>query len=98
MAMQSGIIYGRLIVRQAKKLVLRSLVSNGPSPQSFKLVTAYCGFAKLNNNQPRRKFIYGEDAFFVAENRFANVVGWYCNLISDSPICLVSVTLLDLML
>ena len=75
--MQSGIVYGRLIIGQAKDIVIRSLVSKSPSAQSFRLVTAYCGFAKLSSNQPRRKFIYGEDAFFIAENKFSNVLGVY---------------------
>lgn len=75
MAMQSGIVYGRLIVGQAKQIV-RSFVVKGLAPtQSFRLVTAYCGFAKLNSNQPKKKFLYGEDSFFIAENKFANVLG-----------------------
>ena len=77
MAMQSGIVYGRLIVGQAKQIV-RSLVVKGLAPtQSIRLVTAYCGFAKLNSNQPKKKFLYGEDSFFIAENKFANVLGKY---------------------
>ena len=77
MAMQSGIVYGRLIVGQAKQIV-RSFVVKGLAPtQSFRLVTAYCGFAKLNSNQPKKKFLYGEDSFFIAENKFANVLGKY---------------------
>ena len=77
MAMQSGIVYGRLIVGQAKQIV-RSFVVKGLTPtQSFRLVTAYCGFAKLNSNQPKKKFLYGEDSFFIAENKFANVLGMY---------------------
>eukprot|EP00112_Aurelia_sp_Birch-Aquarium-sp1_P023253 Seg685.10 transcript_id=Seg685.10/GoldUCD/mRNA.D3Y31 product="Protein phosphatase PTC7" protein_id=Seg685.10/GoldUCD/D3Y31 len=75
MAMQSGIVYGRLIIGQAKDILIRNLVTKSPSAQSFRLVTAYCGFAKLSSSRPRRKFIYGEDAFFIAENKFSNVLG-----------------------
>ena len=84
MAMQSGIVYGRLIFGQARQIV-RSFVAKGLTPtQSFGLVTAYCGFAKLNSNQPKKKFLYGEDSFFIAENKFANVLGAYSVLSSFS--------------
>ena len=80
MAMQSGLVYGRLIVGQAKQIV-RNLVVKGLSPsQSYRLVTAYCGFAKLSNNQPKRKFLYGEDSFLITENKFANVLGRFRRL------------------
>ncbi len=75
MAMQSGLVYGRLIIGQAKQILFRRAVTEA-SKQSFRLVTAFCGFAKYSNNHyPKRKFLYGEDAFFIAENKFSNVLG-----------------------
>ena len=83
MAMQSGLVYGRLIVRQAQKFLLNQAsartckTQNRVRPhETFRLITAYCGFAKDNiSPQPKRKFVYGEDACFIAENKFSNVLG-----------------------
>ncbi len=82
MAMQSGLVYGRLIVGQAKQILFRRAVSVAQTAESananqcYRLITAHCGFAKYSNS-PRNKFRYGEDAFFITENRFSNVLGEY---------------------
>lgn len=75
MAMQSGLVYGKVIFGHAKQILYRSC-SKRVGQLSLRLITAYCGFPKFNHSQePKRKFIYGEDAFFIAENKNCTALG-----------------------
>jgi len=73
MAMQSAVVYGRLIASHARQLVA-PLLKRQTSPSKLRLVTACCGFAK-DFRPAKSKFVFGEDAFFVARTNHSDVLG-----------------------
>lgn len=73
MAMQSAVVYGRLIASHARQLVA-PLLKRQTSPAKLRLVTACCGFSK-DFRPAKSKFVFGEDAFFVAKTHHSDVLG-----------------------
>ena len=79
MALQSPLVYGRIFASHITHFVPRLLKQdNGHSCRNSRrytrLVTAYCGFSK-DMTPSKKRFAFGEDAFFVAEDRARNVLG-----------------------
>ncbi|XP_028396562.1 protein phosphatase PTC7 homolog [Dendronephthya gigantea] len=80
MALQSPLVYGRVFASQIRYFVPRLLRQDnaghscGNSRRYTRLVTAYCGFSK-DVTPSNKRFAFGEDAFFVAEDRARNVLG-----------------------
>ena len=73
MAMQSAVVYGRLIASHARQLVA-PLLKKQPSSSKLQLISACCGFSK-DFRQAKSKFVFGEDAFFVARTKHSDVLG-----------------------
>ncbi len=78
MALQSPLVYGRIFasqIRQFIPLLLRQEQHVCRNARRYtQLVTAYCGFSK-DLTPSNKRFAFGEDAFFVAEDRTRNVLG-----------------------
>ena len=79
MALQSPLVYGRIFASQIRQFVPRLLRQEGhvscrQTRRYTRLVAAYCGFSK-NVAPSNKQFAFGEDAFFVAEDRARNVLG-----------------------
>ena len=79
MALQSPLVYGRIFASQIRQFVPHFLRQEAnPSCRHARrytqLVAAYCGFSK-NVAPSNKRFAFGEDAFFVAEDRARNVLG-----------------------
>lgn len=72
MAMQTAVVYGRLFVSHAREVI--APLFRKEAPARFRLIAACCGFSKDISNT-HQKFSFGEDAYFMTENRFANVLG-----------------------
>lgn len=75
MAMQTAVVYGRLIASHARQLVAPLLKRQSAS--KLQLITACCGFSK-DFTPAKNKFVYGEDAFFIARNSASDVLGEIC--------------------
>lgn len=78
MALQSPLVYGRFVASQVRLLLPRLLrQEDSVNVRRYtRLITAYCGHSK--DFQPcKKRFAFGEDAFFVAEDRCTNVLGKY---------------------
>lgn len=76
MALQSPLVYGRFVASQVRLLLPRLLrQEDSVNVRRYtRLITAYCGHSK--DFQPcKKRFAFGEDAFFVAEDRCTNVLG-----------------------
>jgi hypothetical protein len=85
MALQSPLVYGRILACQIRQIVPRLLQQeeracrNGANVRRYtRLVTAYCGFSK-DLASSNKRFAFGEDAFFVTEDRATNVLGIFLN-------------------
>ena len=78
MALQSPLVYGRIFASQIRQFVPRLLRQEQHSctnaRRCTRLVTAYCGFSK-DLASPNKRFAFGEDAFFIAEDRARSVLG-----------------------
>ena len=78
MALQSPLVYGRILASQIRQIVPRLLQQEEHTCRNARrytrLVTAYCGFSK-DIAPSRKRFAFGEDAFFVAEDRATSVLG-----------------------
>ena len=75
MAMQTAVVYGRLFVSHAREVI--GPLFRKEAPSRFRLIAACCGFSK-DISHTHQKFSFGEDAYFMTESRFANVLGmWY---------------------
>ncbi|CAB4037930.1 phosphatase PTC7 homolog, partial [Paramuricea clavata] len=78
MALQSPLVYGRIFASQLRQFVPRLLRQEEQACRNTRrytqLVTAYCGFSK-DLAPSNKRFAFGEDAFFVAEDRARNVLG-----------------------
>ena len=72
MAMQTAVVYGRLFVSHAREMIWPLFREEAPS--RFRLIAACCGFSK-DISPKHQKFSFGEDAYFMTENRFGNVLG-----------------------
>lgn len=95
MALQSPLVYGRIFASQLRQLVPRVLSRQDEyacrnSRRYTQLVTAYCGFSKDIASSSKR-YAFGEDAFFVAEDRARNVLGKVLTTICfyDWKLCVV---------
>lgn len=75
MAMQTAVVYGRLIASHARQLVAPLLKRQNSA--KLQLITASCGFSK-DFTPAKSKFVYGEDAFFMARNSASDVLGEIC--------------------
>ena len=75
MAMQTAVVYGRLIASHARQLVAPLLKRQNNA--KLQLITACCGFSK-DFTPAKSKFVYGEDAFFIARNSASDVLGEIC--------------------
>lgn len=75
MAMQTAVVYGRLFVSHAREVI--GPLFRKEAPSRFRLIAACCGFSKDISNT-HQKFSFGEDAYFMTESRFANVLGMWC--------------------
>ena len=75
MAMQTAVVYGRLIASHARQLVAPLLKRQNSA--KLQLITASCGFSK-DFTPAKSKFVYGEDAFFIAGNSASDVLGEIC--------------------
>lgn len=75
MAMQTAVVYGRLIASHARQLVAPLLKRQNSA--KLQLITASCGFSK-DFTPAKSKFVYGEDAFFIARNSASDVLGEIC--------------------
>lgn len=71
--MQSAVVYGRLIASHARQLVA-PLLKRQPSASKLQLISASCGFSK-DFRPAKSKFVFGEDAFFVAGTKHSDVLG-----------------------
>ena len=71
MTMQSAVVYGRLIASHARQLVAPLLKRQ---TSELRLITACCGFSK-DFRPAKSKFVFGEDAFFVAKTKHSDVLG-----------------------
>lgn len=71
--MQSAVVYGRLIASHARQLVA-PLLKRQPSASKLQLISASCGFSK-DFRPAKSKFVFGEDAFFVARTKHSDVIG-----------------------
>ena len=78
MALQSPLVYGRILASQIRQIVPRLLHQEEhactKARRYTRLVTAYCGFSK-DMTPSSKRFAFGEDAFFVAEDRATSVLG-----------------------
>lgn len=73
MAFQSAVVYGRLLASHARQFVAPLLMKE-TSPTKLHLISACCGFSK--DFQPAKsKFVFGEDAYFVAGTKHSDVLG-----------------------
>lgn len=72
MAMQTAVVYGRLIASHARQFVAPLLKRQSSS--KLQLITASCGFSK-DLAPGKSKFLHGEDAFFIAHNSASDVLG-----------------------
>lgn len=70
--MQTAVVYGRLFVSQAREAI--APLFRKEAPARFRLIAACCGFSK-DISRTHQKFSFGEDAYFMTENRYANVLG-----------------------
>jgi len=71
--MQSVTVYGRLIAR-----ALFSGVNTKPRTEPLHLVTGSSGFSKSfrpTKPQGLSKLTFGDDAYFIARNKVADVIG-----------------------
>lgn len=75
MAMQTAVVYGRLIASHTRQFVAPLLKRQSSS--KLQLITASCGFSK-DLAPGKSKFLYGEDAFFIANNSASDVLGKIC--------------------
>lgn len=75
MAMQTCVVYGRLFCTQAREAVSQ-ILGRQTGPARVRLIAVCCGFSK-DLNSPARKFVFGDDAYFVADNRSSSVMGKY---------------------
>ena len=73
MAMQSALVYGRFLASQARQLVA-PLLRRSDDPAKLRLIAACCGLSK-DFGSKKRKFVFGEDAYFTAENFSSSVLG-----------------------
>ncbi|KAK3737467.1 hypothetical protein QZH41_008353 [Actinostola sp. cb2023] len=73
MAMQTCVVYGRLFCTQARQAVSH-ILGQEAGPARVRLIAVCCGFSK-DLNCPARKFVFGDDAYFVADNRGSSVMG-----------------------
>lgn len=74
MAMQTCVVYGRLFCSQARQAV-GHILGQQTCPR-VRLVAVCCGFSK-DLNSPAKKFVFGDDAYFIADNRQSSVMGEY---------------------
>lgn len=73
MAFQSAVVYGRLLASHARQFVAPLLIKE-TCPSKLHLISACCGFSK--DFQPAKsKFVFGEDAYFVAGTKHSDVLG-----------------------
>ena len=88
MALQSPLVYGRILASQIRQIVPRLLRQDERTcvnaRRYTRLVTGYCGFSK-DLQHSKKRFAFGEDAFFVAEDRARNVLG---NVFKTCSFCL----------
>ena len=78
MALQSPLVYGRFFASQVR-LFLPRLLKQGDhanTRQYTRFITAYCGHSK-DFKASKKRFAFGEDAFFVAEDKSSSVLGWF---------------------
>lgn len=88
MAMQTCVVYGRLFCSQARQAV-GQILGRETGPSRVRLIAVCCGFSKdLNSNSSTRKFVFGDDAYFVAENRSSSVMGEY--FLYGKGVCLLA--------
>ncbi|XP_046840868.1 protein phosphatase PTC7 homolog [Xenia sp. Carnegie-2017] len=81
MALQSPLVYGRVLASQIRQAIPNLLrlenqrsVACSNSRRYTKLITAYCGFSK-NLLPSKKNRSFGEDAFFITEDKVRNVLG-----------------------
>lgn len=75
MALQTAVVYGRLLASHARQLVGPLLKRQNSA--KLQLISACCGFSK-DFTPAKSKFVFGEDAFFVARNSASDVLGEIC--------------------
>lgn len=76
MALQSPLVYGTFFASQLR-LFLPRLLKRGDRAnirRYTRFITAYCGHSK-NFKGSGKRFAFGEDAFFVAEDKTSSVLG-----------------------
>lgn len=73
MAMQTCVVYGRFFCTQARQAVSHLLGREAVAAR-VRLISVCCGFSK-EFNSPRKRFLFGDDAYFIAENQGNNVMG-----------------------
>lgn len=76
MALQSPLVYGRFLASQVRLFLPRLLAQEERiSVRRYtRLITAYCGHSK-DFQTAKKRFAFGEDAFFTTEDRTSNVLG-----------------------
>ena len=72
--MQTAIVYGRFLFSHVRSVVTPFCTRR--ENVRLDLVTGFCGFAKdLQAQHSARKFVFGEDAFFIAANSSSSALG-----------------------
>ena len=78
MALQSPLVYGRFLASHFSRVVIPRLLLRQDDAVNVRrytrLITAYCGYSK-DFRSSKKRFAFGEDAFFVAEDRARSFLG-----------------------
>ena len=79
--MQSASVIGRLLVRAFSTRSQSELQFRQRSIEPLNFVTGSSGFSKTivpTSQTGTKKWTYGDDAFFIARHKLADVIGLYC--------------------
>ena len=85
--MQSVALYGRLVARAIVSGIHNEFQLKSPREipkDPLQLVTGHSGFSKTLSPNTLRKWNFGDDAYFIARNKVADVIGKHNSVLDEA--------------